>query len=572
MGARPATFQSGGKASQHYLPGAYSRLDFIRGSGGLVSINNAVIMGDARGGEPNKLLWFGSATEAAETLRAGNLLDAIKHAFSPGGGLVPQAIAVWRVNPGTQASYDYEESATAMINALSKDYGLHTNQIKTKLEAGTVTGKKLTIQYQDNDAEVWDDVEKESFQIQYTGAGTACTMNVTKTQLDTTVTGGPGGEELVMLFSAFETIDEMVNYINDQSGYTCTLLTSNPEDPSTELDSVSAQDIDTSAYTALSDLQALIDVFNESAWVEGSYNDAAGTRAVPDNVAAWAYYSGAIDGAYTSTEWGASLTLLEEEDVQFVGSSVEDTSVHSLIKTHCEKMNGVSGKNERQFILGGAAGETVAQAVTRAESLASDAGMLCYPGFTHYDFDNITQTKTYSPAYYAAKIIGMVVSLAVQEPITNKTVDVLEWEKLLTITESETLIKGGVSCGIANRAGRLTNARGVTTYQGSILQRNEFSMIRIALLVSKDLRTSIEESFIGKAMSNTLLGKVDGVVVGKLSEYASSGYFNGNPPYWGYRKDVDGDIIRIDYDCNITPPTNFIFITSHMHVFASISG
>lgn len=571
MGVKPATFQSGGRASQHYLPGAYSRLDFVRGSGGLVSIGNAVMLGDSRGGEPNKLLAFGNAAEAEETLRSGPLLDAVRHAFSPGGGLVPQLILAWRVNPGTQSIHNYQESSNTMIEAKSKDYGLHTNQIKTKLETGTSSGKKVTIQFQDNDAEIWDNVEKASLQIQYTGAGSACTMNITKTQLDTTVTGGPGGEELTILFASFPTIEDLVNYINDQSAYTCTVLTSVSTDPSTELDSVSAQDIKTSTYDAQSDLQALIDVLNESAWVEANYYTAAASRAVPDNETSWVYFTGAIDGAYTATEWGVSLTAVELEDVQFIGTSAEDSATHALIKTHCESMNSVTGKNERQFVVGGAAGETVAQASARAVAISSDAGMLAYPGFTHYDFNDYTKTKAWSPAYYAAKMIGMIVSLSVQEPITNKVVDVLAWEKNLTVTEAETLIKAGVSCGITTRSGRVINARGVTTFQGNLLQRNEFSMMRIALLVSRDLRSSVEDSFVGKAMTNSLLGKIDGVVIGKLSQYSDEGYFTGSPQYWGYVKTVSGDQVKIDYNCYLTPPTNFIFLTSHMHVFASLA-
>jgi hypothetical protein len=570
MGVKGATFQSGGKATQHYLPGAYSRIDYVKGSGGLVSINNAVLMGDSRGGEPNKLLWFGSATAAAETLRSGPLLVAIKHAFSPGGGYVPQKIAAWRVNPGTQSQHDYKSGANIMIEAKSKDYGLHCNQLKTKLEAGTLSGKKVTIQFQDNDPEIWDDVEKESFEIQYTGAGTSCTMDITKTQLTTTPVGD--GETLTVLFSAFPTIEDVVNYINDQAGYTCTIKTGVPSDPSTELDSVTSQDIKTAAYTAKSDLQAIIDALNESAWVEAAYYSAATSRDVPDNETSWVYFTGGTDGSYTSTEWGVSLGLVESEDIQFIGTPSEDASIHALIKAHCESMNGTTGKNERQFIVGGAAGETVAQAKTRAQNLASDAGMLKYPGFKHYDFNNLSKIKTWSPAYYAAKIIGMVVALTIQEPITNKSVDVLEWDKKLTVTEAEELIKAGVSCGINSRAGRLVNARGVNTYQGTELQRCEFSMVREALFASKDLRTAVEQVFVGKAMSNTLLGKVDGIVIGKLSQYSDMGIFNGDPPYWGYRKDINGDVITIDYDCYLTPPTNFLFITSHMHVYASISA
>ncbi len=571
MGVSPATFSSGGKSSQHYLPGAFSRINFVRGSGGLVSIGNGIIMGDSRGGKPNTLLAFGNAADAESILKSGPLLDAVRHAFSPGGGLVPQLILAWRVNPGTQAVHSYSESANPMITATTKDYGLHTNQVKTKLESGTISGKKLTIQFQDNPAEITDNIEKASLQIQYTGAGTPAVMNITKTQLTTTVTGGPGGEDLTVLFSSYSTIENIVDYINDQSNYTCTILTSVKTDASTELDSITSQDILSTAYDAHSDLQAIIDVLNQSGWVEAIYYSAAATRGIPDNEASWVYFTGAVDGSYTATEWGISLTALELEDVQLIGSSVEDNAVHALIKTHCESMNAVTGKNERQFILGGAAGETVVQAIARAVDLTSDAGMLAYPGFTHWDFNDYTKTRTWSPAYYAAKILGMVTTLSLQEPVTNKVVDVLAWETNLTIANAETLIKGGVSCGITTRSGKFINARGINTYQGNLLQQNEFSMMRIALMISKDLRSAIEDSFVGKAMSNTLLGKIDGVVIGKLSQFADAGYFVGNPQYWGYTKTISGDQIKIDYNAYLTSPTNFLFITSHLSVFASLA-
>jgi hypothetical protein len=166
----------------------------------------------------------------------------------------------------------------------------------------------------------------------------------------------------------------------------------------------------------------------------------------------------------------------------------------------------------------------------------------------------------------------MVAALALPEPMTNKDVDVLAWEKNLTNSEQEALIKGGVCGGYTNRAGRKVVLRAVNTYGGTDLLRCEFSTMREALFISRDLRTSLEESFIGKTMSPTVIGMVDGVVIGKLSQYADLGLFTGKPPYWGYKKTVLGDQISVEFDCYLTPPTNFIFITSHMHVFASTSG
>jgi hypothetical protein len=317
-------------------------------------------------------------------------------------------------------------------------------------------------------------------------------------------------------------------------------------------------------------MQAVIDGANRSAWVTAAAFVGRTANSIPDNVASFSYLTGGTDGAYTSSEWGTSLALAMQQDIQLVGTSSEDASVHALIKAHCDSANSVTGKSERQFIVGGAAGESVAQASVRAQNLASQYGSLAYPGFINYDYNDLSQTKTWSPAYYAAKVLGLNVALALNEPSTFKDVDVLAWEKDLTNSEQETLIQAGVMCGAKNRAGRFITVRAVNTWQGTDLQENEFSMMREALFISRDLRTSVEETFIGHAMSNNMLGRVDAIVINKLSQYNGMGLFNGAPPYWGYRKTVNGSIITIDFDCYLTPPTNFIFITSHMHVFATV--
>jgi len=86
------------------------------------------------------------------------------------------------------------------------------------------------------------------------------------------------------------------------------------------------------------------------------------------------------------------------------------------------------------------------------------------------------------------------------------------------------------------------------------------------------MREALEDSFVGRAMSNNLLGKIDAIAYGKLSAYNDMGLFTGEPPYWGYKKTIQGDQVKVEYDCNLTPPTNFIFITGHNHiyVFASV--
>lgn len=672
MGVKAAVFQSGGMASSHLIPGAYSRIDFKKSAGGLSSINNAVIAGDCRGGQPNELLWFSSPSEAEATLRDGPLLNAIKHAFQPGPDYTPQRIAALRVNPGLQANRTLAkvsaglaekvrliithaatassdvtivlngaagvtiaiasgdtpsqiatkiaagtfpgysavastDTVTFTATAVGKnsgentfsggttgvtgtiartvvgidaatyspmdvdawDWGLHGNQVKLKLADGTNQGKMLTVQFMSETAYVADDVYKASILIQYTGSEASCVLSITDSNLFTITPAHT--QEITVDFASFKTVQDVVNYINDQPGYSATLSALVPTDPSDELDWVTALDIKSSAVTLQSTVQALIDALNACPWCMGAQYDVTQVgRVLPDNITTWSYFTGGTDGAYTSSEWATSLEYLETQDIQFIGSSSTDAAIHALIRTHVEKMNSVTGKSERQAILGGASGETIAQVIARAQAINSAAVCLAYPEFQDWNADE-SEVIWWAPAYYACKLVGLATCLAINEPLTNKQLSVLGLKSIKT-TDLEKLIQGGVCAAYKNPLGQFVNLRQITTFQGDLLQKNEFSMMREALFINRDLRNTLEQSFIGRAMTNSLLTDVDATVNLKLAQYAALGLFNGDPMYWGYLRKVNGDQIIVEFNCYLTPPTNFIFITSHMAVYASTAA
>lgn len=574
MGVNPVAFESGGQRSEHVIPGAYSRTTFVEGFGGGLAAGNAVILGVSAGGEPNKLMVFSSSGQAAETLRGGSLLEAVRHAFNPGPDHTPQRIAAWRINPGTQATRELQSGAETMIDVTSWDWGVHTNQLKLKIENGTSSGKKISVQFQSQDPSVRDNVEREVFSIQYTGAGTAAVLNITKTGLATTVTGGPGGEDLDIMFESFDTVESLVSYLNDQAAYSASILVADPQMPSSELDSVSSQDIESASYTAKADLQAIIDALNGISWIgEATYDDAATTRTVPDNDADYVYFTGAVHGATSPSEWEAALALLEHENVQIVGADTHTEAIHVLIADHCKRMNGVEGKKERMFLLGGQLGETVAQATARAAVLNTENGSLAYPGITTYDVAGSGKVRTYGPVAYAAKLIGMESSVAINEPLTNKTVGVLAWEKKMTKPEIESLIKGGVMAGGISDDGRFVTMRALTTFQGAMLQKNERSMMREALYMARDLRTAIQGG-VGRPGVSGSSGDVESTFWAKVAEWFNLGLIvKGDQPNlaWGLVVDEVGDAIYVRYHTYLTAPRNFFFLNPNQNVYSSLS-
>lgn len=570
MGVDRVVFQSAGQRTEHLIPGAYTRVNYEPQGGGGVSANNGVIIGDSKGGEPRKLIFFSSPSEARAILLSGSLLEGVLHAFDPGNDYVPQRIGVMRVNDGARATASLLSAVTTMIELTAWDWGLHGNQVKRKFEAGTAAGShKVTMQHGTNPVETFDNISKQSLSVQYIGAGTAATMQVDATGITTAV---DAVADLDIPFASFPTIEDIVNYINDQADYQAVLLTGDGTESALELDHYTGADIKADAFVVKSDLQAIIETFLRSSYIGTAAYPAAGTsRKVPDYDAGWVYFTGGTNGTADATAYTNALVTLEGEDVQIVGTTSTDAAIHLLIKDHCQRMSAVEGRKERMAWVGGAYGETVSATQARAVQLNSDLVNLAYPGFKAYNPINpALGVKDCTAAMYACKLLGMEVAVAVNEPVTNKQISVLSWGKVLKKSEIEALIQSGVTVGAKSDDGLLVTVRGVTTFQGNTLQRNERSMVREAQYMARDFRAAMRGD-IGRPQTSVDSGTIRSVLITKGVEWNNLGLIvksQANALIWGITIREVGDAVFVEYHTYLTAPRNFIFGTANLHVLA----
>ena len=567
MGAPGAIFNSAGQRSVHYRPGAYSRRNFVPNSGGGVASGNSLIMGPAETGKPMVLYVFGSANDARAELTAGEGLDAVVQAFDPGNDIVPQQVGFMRVNDGDQSSRILKNSGSNIFNVPSFSWGSQMNQIRLKFSAGTTSGThKIETEYKGT-TYTKDNIQKESLQIQYVGAGSAAVMTIDGLHLETTVTGA-SGENLNLLFSSYPNIAALAAAINAVSAYAATIITGVPTDLCSEMDAVSGQDILTSAYTAKSDVAAILDELNNSDYL-GECTYVGTSRLVPDNDSDFVYLTGGSYGDYTTTEWSAALTAAEKENVQLIGTPSTELAVHVLIKNHCVKMCGVEGKKERQFYVGGPWGESKSTVKANSLTLNSSFGSICTPGYVN--FDDSGNRKNYAPSYFACKQIGMLSALALNNPTTWKNMNVLEWETDYSDTDQDELIQAGVLIGAKKSTGELITIRSVTTYQGESLQQNEASIMRETLYQDRDLRTALENAITGQPLTgNAILATVDSIFYQKINAWKQQEIIVAGPDgiklYSGYTRKIVGDAIQIEYNTWNTAPANFVFITHNVEV------
>ncbi|MDC7221541.1 MAG: phage tail sheath subtilisin-like domain-containing protein [Spirochaetales bacterium] len=570
MGVSPATFSSAGQISQHYIPGAYSRNNFLTNEGGGASTGNICILGYADAGEPQTLLVFDSYNDAKAELESGNLLDGIKWAFNPGNDYTPQQVGCMRVNPGTQASLTLQSSSTDIFGITSFSYGTPMNQLRILFTTGTTTGSYKIVTDYKGEGTTTDDIIRESMSVQYVGGdGTAATITIGEDTLTTTVTDDTDSN-LSITLSEFSTISELVNFIDNQANYTATLLTTDSTENATDLDYVTTGDIFSDSLTLTSNYQAVYEALVADSYL-GDITKSGTDRTVPDTSTDYVYFTGATAGSYTTSEFTDALEALEDEDIQLVSTTSEEAAVHLLIRNHCVDMNSVEGRRERQFYVGGAESEDVDAVTSRASTLNSKYGSLCSPGFYNYD-DNGDYTL-YSSAYYACMQVGMVSALNLNTPTTAKTMNVLSWEKNYTRSQKNTLIKGGVLCGGKNDQGSYTTIRSITTYQSASLQQNEASIMRETLYQAADLRNRLESGLIGAPNTgNSTLATVDSIFERAIKDWYGLGIIvagDDSSLYQNKVVSIDGDVISIQYDTYNTAPVNFVFITHNVAVYSS---
>jgi hypothetical protein len=568
MGVAKVTFASAGKRSQHSKPGAYSRNESVPRAQGQVSSSNLVLIGPALGGKPAETYWFSDYAEATHVLKGGDLLNGVKCAFSPGGELKPQYVGTIRVNSATQAAATLKKTAADIIDLKTIDYGNLVNQTQYKLEAGA-TGKKFSEKYRTLEY-FQDNIKRESLKIQYIGAGTAATITINGTNITTTVTGGPGGEDLTLVYASFPDIEAVVSYINGQAAYTAEVISGQEKAASNELDYITAQDIKTAEITLVSDVQALIDTINESTYFEATLHSGA-NRDVPDNVATFTYMSGGTEGANTATEWTAILTAIQQKNIQLLGGMTEDSAIQALIKAHIETTNSVTGKSELKSIVGATA-QTLAGAKITAAAMNNSAIATCYKKFKWYDYNNVA--ADFTSMHYAAQLLGQASALDLNVPMTYKHLNDtdLSYTDCGTLTEIEEAIEAGVIVAEKTPAGIIRTVRSVTSYQSNDLKFNEFSIVRQMLFISRDLRTAAEDLFIGKAGKGEVYESVKMECSSKLGEYTESGYlvtYGGQPAWKDFSLVIDGDVLRIKWTGNVSAPINFIFITNRFDVLVS---
>lgn len=541
-----------------------------------LSVGNVVaLVGRSAGGKPATALRFGSPQEAQRELVSGELLDAVLAAFDPSnqtGG--PFQVVALRVNPATQASGTMKASGGAdVINLLSTNYGLRENQIKYKVEAGSLSGLRITTE-RGTDYYTQDNIGRRALSIEYTGAeatgvatinGTTCTL------------AAPTGTTVATIdLTLYTTVQDLADRINQVAGFEAEVLDGNYTAPALNgLDYITTQDVKTAPYVVRADLQAAVDWLNSAGEGFLTATRVSGVGAAPA-VAAYKFLTGGSDGTTTFNEWSDAFEALQAIDVQWVSPVSADPAIHALADTHVAYMSNV-GLKERRAICGMAAGSTDQQAIDAAKALNSDRTSLVHLGY--YNYNSAGKLTLYQPYMAAALIAGMFSGVNPGTPLTNKTIKVRGLERdLRNPTDTDQLINGGVLC-LENTDQGYKIVKSISTWLVNDNYNRVEQSTGVALdFVARNIRQALDV-LRGEKGNPLVLSRAISITQSTLKELARAepqgpGVLAGdaeNPAFRNIKASLEGDVLRVEFECSPVIPVNYILATIFAVPFSGVA-
>lgn len=524
--------------------------------------NILALVGTCTGGQPNTPLYFGNPNEVAAVLGTGPLAYAVQKAFAPSAQTnAPSTVIAIRVGRATAASLTLLDTAgQPSILLTSAQYGLPANQTKVKVEAGTISGLRVTTQ-NGQSYNVGDNLGRIPLQVLYAGLALSATVSVSNGNVILTAPAGTVVATINLVDAP--SVAQLADRISAVPGFTATITGGSEFTPALNgLDTLAATDCRTAALPLHADLQAVIEYLNGLGEVFVTATRPVGAGLPPAPVP-FSYLAGGTSPATLFGDWTDALNTLQSVDCQWIVPVTGDMAVADATDAHCSYMSTV-GRKERRALTGPAAGTTIDQVTAIALQLDSDRTSVCWPGF--YDFDANGIRTLFDPFYTAVVVAAMFAGSDPGMPMTNKTVKARGLEVAVrNPTDTNRLIDGGVLCLEATPQG-IKVVRSITTW----LANNNFNRCEVSVgaatdFVVRNVRDAVDPLRGGEAAPSAIARAVSqtesclrelarpqpeglGIIVGDAL----------HPAYRNIRATLTGDILAVFYECSPVLPINFI--------------
>jgi hypothetical protein len=569
------------------IPGTYVKRVFPDNSSAGAITGRVVIMGEAKnGGIPfdafesveDVLNIVSDPTQAKNVFGGGDLYYGAEFYLTPTTDErfnKPQSAICLVVNQMTQAEINLKDSGANNILVLkSKKFGTDGNLYAIKLSAGSNTGKMVEVLYKGESVLKKDDVQLPLFDIRYIGTGSVATMSITATKITTTVTGTTG-EDLDITLADYTDLGSLINFINNNPAYTCT-LSGKSDEKADVFDIVTAQDIKTAEYSVVGTVEAIIRQLSSLEDLDVTFASGA-TRVIPANLTSFEYFSGGSVSAATTQNWTDAFEKLKKYQLNNIVVMSGSETIHQLAKAHVEAMNDIEIRRYRQCGFGaGSSVNTKALRIKEMKSLNSAYVEYCVSEFDRFDYIS-GERRTFEPYYLYALVAGLRYANNVGMDIVFKYLNVLSTPEVERSDISDYLDAGATliqKSDDATSGNLFTIVGNNTTFQGSQVTRTNPAVVYMVNVLTKDQELKITEEIrkLDEVANSVIIAKIQNWLITELYPYYKNvkkwitDAPNGQKAFDRVEFSISGEVFTAKAVLTMSVTPRFAFITNEFIV------
>jgi hypothetical protein len=554
------------------------------------SFQNTTVSGDDITNELFTLQYTGGGSAAAMTLDPAGLLAIAVTGGAAGDSLKVKGYQAWgfTVAKTPSSATGLANDATAYTATITVD-GSHVQSVSVVGSAAQTIATLLTEINADLGGFAVATLTGGKIMVESVLSGSGSSVAIvdsganhlfaTLTNINPTVDAAVAGTDGLTL-SNFPTIASLVGYLNafQNTGGTnvySAVLVGDGTFATNQLDKIvsgDAVDVKT-VYTVKAIFQAVLDWVNNSSQYLLAVITATGTpvRRLPVVMSGVSYLTGGSEGSVANSDWQNALDLVAAlTDASFVGVMSTSAAVHAMLSAHLTTKSSITGKNERQGIVGGVATDSDATKLANMAAINNALVGYCVDEVKRYDRNGVLQT--WDGMYGAAMLLGMFAGNGITFAATNKMINCLGVKTKRSTTNIDAMIKAGGMAIQPSESGGIRVVRSVTTYQGSNKIMNEFSAMRTALYITKDHRVYVQ-SLVGEPGDGTVLESIRTKATTRLEYYVDQKWLVVDPAFGNAYRNIQysvvADVIRMEYEGTLCLPINFILVTHNFTVLGA---
>lgn len=415
--------------------------------------------------------------------------------------------------------------------------------------------------------------------------GTTATLTINSTTLSTAVTGG-SGSNLSLQLSEFSTLKDLADLINSQTGYSCSVVSSSAQSPTSVLDQVTAVGI-CSTESALKPCKVKKSQFNWETKVSQSSAvefEATAVKGLPSEMSSVSYLSLGEKGFTTGAQVIAAVDECETVEANFViplfsrnasadiadgltdsSSTYAITSINAAVKNHVLKMSTAKIKKHRQAFL--SIWDSYSASKAEAASLANARVSLCMQKSSQVDSSG--NTVSFLPWFTSCVAAGMQAA-GFYKAIVNKFANVISFTDPSGFDSgSPGDIEDALQAGILFLEKATVGNKWVsdqTTYGvDTNFVYNSIQAMYAADLVALDLTASFQTAFVGQSLADVDAATGLSFLASKMTSYRQQKLIaaSDDAPI-GYKNAkivINGPIMEVSVEIKLATAIYFIPIS-----------